>query len=678
MARKRSSVSKQTNAVTIDVDRQKYGRWAAILLFGLIAGIFFCLICGWISGDTSYNEISDNIVTALLQNYNYILASLVLVPVIAYIYSKIKDELKAKFISDDQMMLWGFLIGVFIFLMILAVCSTVYKINSSTYYGLNSATTSCCFLAVVVVLATLALVCLMLKCSVLGRLLISMLKRLKIKNENGKELKKIFVIASEQLPINDTDKSTEDKELKNLTIAIKKYLPIILMIMFLIWTFVSCMLAPGAADDIIGAKAAEKTGASPNEVLSKTLNGCYNLKDGFWAFLMYGSFMLGAMLIGKENEKLKKYLIIAFTVMITVLSAMTLGMSVYYNRQYALYREKYDEFMKTSGELELSDSGIQWSDFERKLKSDVYEVNSKWYIFAQRGVFRNSNHFAYVLCMGVIAAMWLAITEKNWTFKLLYLISFVIQLSMLIINDTFGGYLGVFVAIVASIIYGIVKFCSCFVNENDLAEESKANSEKDLINSAIALFLVVVLFVSCSRDIKNQDEESYVVNNVKGFIEDIGVFVGYMTTTENATQVDVSKLDKSITKAGSGRGETWLKVWELIKQRPLFGYGLECLLFQFSGQFNVGEGRTHNLLLQLLATVGIPGTIMYFAALAIIFFRLLSNWESWSDVEKITTFVGISYIVTALTGNSTYYTSPFFMMFLGFVALTQWKKKKEE
>lgn len=650
MARKRSSVSKQTNAVTIDVDRQKYGRWAAILLFGLIAGIFFCLICGWISGDTSYNEISDNIVTALLQNYNYILASLVLVPVIAYIYSKIKAELKAKFISDDQIMLWGFLIGLFILVMIVSVCSIVYPINSSTYYGLNSANTVGIFLCFVITLIILSLVCLVLKCS---SLLSEQKARTGISNSQKKEPKVFWS-------------------------AVKKYLPIILMIMFLIWTFISCMLAPEAADDVIGAEAAEKAGASPNEVLSKTLNGCYNLKDGFWAFLMYGSFMLGAMLIGKENEKLKKYLITAFTVMITVLSIITLGMSIYYNNQYALFREKYNEFMQTSGEQGLAESGIQWSDFERKLKSDVYEVNSKWYIFAQRGVFRNSNHFAYVLCMGIIAAMWLAITEKKWTFKLLYLISFVIQLSMLIINDTFGGYLGVFVAIVASIIYGIAKFCSCFVNENDSAEESKANSEKDLINSAIALFLVVVLFVSCSLDIKNQDEESYVVNNVKGFIEDIGVFGGYMTTTENATQVDVSKLDKSITKAGSGRGETWIKVWELIKQRPLFGYGLECLLFQFSGQFNVGEGRTHNLLLQLLATVGIPGTIMYFAALAIIFFRLLSNWKSWSDVEKITTFVGISYIVTALTGNSTYYTSPFFMMFLGFVALTQWKKKKEE
>lgn len=650
MARKRSSVSNQTNAVTIDVDRQKYGRWAAILLFGLIAGIFFCLICGWISGDTSYNEISDNIVTALLQNYNYILASLVLIPVIAYIYSKIKAELKAKFISDDQIMLWGFLIGLFILIMIVSVCSIVYPINSSTYYGLNSANTVGIFLCFVITLIILSLVCLVLKCSSL---------------------------LSEQKACTGLSNS-QKKEPKVFWSAVKKYLPIILMIMFLIWTFISCMLAPEAADDVIGAEAAEKAGASPNEVLSKTLNGCYNLKDGFWAFLMYGSFMLGAMLIGKENEKLKKYLIIAFTVMITVLSIITLGMSIYYNNQYALFREKYNEFMQTSGEQGLAESGIQWSDFERKLKSDVYEVNSKWYIFAQRGVFRNSNHFAYVLCMGIIAAMWLAITEKKWTFKLLYLISFVIQLSMLIINDTFGGYLGVFVAVFASIIYGIIKFISYLKNRNLLSEEERMNNKNTLFNGAVALLVVIVLFVTCSLNIKNQSGNAYVVNNIKGFIRDIGVFGGYMTTTENATQVDVSTLDTSITKAGSGRGETWLKVWELIKQRPLFGYGLECLLFQFSGQFNVGEGRTHNLLLQLLATVGIPGTIMYFAALAIIFFRLLSNWKSWSDVEKITTFVGISYIVTALTGNSTYYTSPFFMMFLGFVALTQWKKKKEE
>lgn len=640
MSRKKGSLASKTTTDTIDFDRRKYGKWAAILLLGLTFGILFCLICGWLPRDTSgedmYNEINDNMVTSLIQNYNYILAALVLVPVIAYIYSKIKGELKTMAISDELIVLYGFLIGVCTLIMICVVCNITYNINISTYYGLYSANTVGIFLTMVIVLIVISTICFIVKCINL---------------------------------LNDE---------KTFWSAVKKYLPIILMVMFLIWTFISCMLAPGAADDVIGAKAAKESGASPEEVLAKTLNGCTNLKDGFWAFLMYGSFMLAAMLIGKENEKWKKYLIIAFTVMMTILSAMTLGMSIYYNSKYELFREKYNEFMQTSGEQGLADSGIQWSDFERKLNLDVYKVNTKWYIFAQRGVFRNSNHFAYVLCMGIIAAMWLAITEKNWTFKLLYLISFTIQLSMLIINDTFGGYLGVFVAVIASIIYGIVKAISYFKNKKDLPEDAKANDKKNFVNSAIAMLTVIVLFVTCSLNIKNQNGNAYVVSNVKGFIRDIGIFGGYMATTENATEVDVSSLDTSITKAGSGRGETWIKVWELIKQRPLWGYGLECLLFQFNGQFGIGEGRTHNLLLQLLATVGIPGTLMYFAALAIIFFRLLSNWKSWSDVEKITTFVGISYIVTALTGNSTYYTSPFFMMFLGFVALTQWKKKSEK
>lgn len=575
-------------------------------------------------------------VTSLIQNYNYILAALVLVPVIAYIYSKIKGELKVMDISDELIVLSGFLIGVCTLIIICIVCNSTYDINTSTYYGLYSANTVGIFLTMVIVLIVISTICFRIKC-------INLLK---------------------------------DK--KAFWNAVKKYLPIILMVMFLIWTFISCMLAPSAADDVIGAEAAEKAGASPIEVLAKTLNGCTNLKDGFWAFLMYGSFMLAAILIGKENEKWKKYLIITFTVMMTILSVMTLAMSIYYNSKYELFREKYNEFMQTSGEQGLADFGIQWSDFERKLNWDIYEVNTKWYIFAQRGVFRNPNHFAYVLCMGIIAAMWLAIIEKKWAFKLLYFISFSIQLIMLIVNDTFGGYLGVFVAVFASIIYGIAKLISCLKNGKSFEENQKKENTFELNNLLVSLLVILSIFTMCSLNIKNQNGNAYVVSNVKGFIRDIGVFGEYMTTTENATEVDISSLDTSITKAGSGRGETWIKVWELIKQRPLFGYGLECLLFQFNGQFGIGEGRTHNLLLQLLATVGIPGTLMYFAALAIIFFRLLSNWKSWSDVEKITTFVGISYIVTALTGNSTYYTSPFFMMFLGFVALTQWKKNKSE
>lgn len=629
MSRKKVTNTSKKNKIDEDASRNKYGKWAYFLLYALVFEIAVCLVCGWLSDDTEFNKISDNVVTGLLQNYNYVLATILLVPIIAYIYSRLKKELNAKFLSEDQIMMYGFFGAILILAIIITVCTVVYPINSSTYYGYYSATTATMFVGAVSVLVVLSII--------LG-------------------IFKIIALAKE----------------KTLWKAIKRYLPIILMVMFLIWTFISCMLAPGAADDVIGAKAAEEAGASPDEVLSKTLNGCYNLKDGYWAFLMYGAFFLGAMLIPKEKIVEKKKLIIGFVCVVTFLAILTLGMSIYESKVYDDYKLAYEEYKANPDKYKNQDYTL--SQFENFADQETYSVSKKWFIFPQRGIFRNSNHFAYVLCMAVMASALLAIIEKKWLFKLLYIIAFTILLAMLIVNNTFGGYLGVLVAMIALLIYGVIKFIFDMIKKS---EDGASERKKDALIKLATFAIILVSFVTCSLCIKGSGKEAYVVSNIKNFVKDIGVFGGYMTTTENATSADVSTLDTSITKAGSGRGETWIKVWELIKQRPLFGYGLECLLFQFSGQFGVGEGRTHNLLLQLLATVGIPGTIMYFLALSIIFFRLLSHWKTWNDVEKICTFVGIAYMVTALTGNSTYYTSPYFMMFLGFVALTQWKKKEE-
>ena len=625
MARKKS-VGNMAVAKYEDKSREKYGKIAAYMLFGLIGEIFFCLICGWLSGNTELNPISDNFVTSLLQNYNYILGAVILIPVIMYVYSKIKQELKNRFISDEQSMMFGFLGFIILLIGIISVCSIVYPINSSTWYGVNSAVTVSVFLCSVVTLVLLSLV--------YGGLKIpSMLKN---KGE--------------------------------LWAAIKRYLPIILMVMFLIWTFISCMLAPEAADDMISEEMVKEVGAEPDDVLAKTLNGCYNLKDGFWAFLMYGSVMLAAMLIGDKHEKMKKYLIIGFVTVISVLSVITLLMSNLLANKQNEYAEAYKAYYyEDSGDYDFE---LTEKNFQDMAESEAYEVFGKWYIYPQRGLFRNSNHFAYVLCMAILAAAGLAIVEKNFLYKILYIIAFSIMTAMLIVNNTFGGYLGVLVALVFLIIYNII---ATLVKKEDV--EDKGTNRW---SSLIVVLIVVSIFTIISFGIKDTNGKPIAVNNIERFGRDIGAFGGYMINEENPTEADVSTLDTSITKAGSGRGETWIKVWELVKQRPMFGYGLECLLFQFAGQFDINEGRTHNLLLQLLATVGIPGTLMYFAALAIVFIRLLKNWKTWSDIEKITTFVGIAYMVTALTGNSTYYTSPYFMMFLGFVVLTPWKRNVEK
>ena len=70
-------MSRGTNAVLkekkVDDKRNEnfWGSMAAYMLFALVGEVLFCLILGWFSGNTHYNQISDNFVTSLLQNYNY-------------------------------------------------------------------------------------------------------------------------------------------------------------------------------------------------------------------------------------------------------------------------------------------------------------------------------------------------------------------------------------------------------------------------------------------------------------------------------------------------------------------------------------------------------------------------------------------------------------------------------
>lgn len=650
--------------VQVDEDRQKFGKKLFKALFALVLSIPICWIFSLLFGKRGSVPVEgDNHLTALLQNYNFILATIILVMIIGYIFTRIKKELNKRFVTDDKILMYGFFTSMVALIAIIFVCSAVYPINSVLMktqledgsdflygFGRNSVVT--------VMIFVIAVVIFVLEAIVWGCLAVSSMR----------------------------------KEKNQIKKSVLHYLPIILMVLFIIWTFISCLQAPGVADDYLTEQEVKQLGAMPELVLSKTFNGCYNLKDGFWAFLMYGTVLLGAMVLLDNNQK--KKLIIGFVAVMTFLSIITIPLTVKNNN---LYKELLTKYTKEETEkydkayeqyVAIYNSGDydeelmtreQFVNIGRKnaaqkaeneaLADDYYGTKQKFFVGVKSAIFRNSNHFAYVLCMAIMASALLLMIEKRVAIQAVYLICFSLLLVMLLLNNTFGGYLGVLVSVVCLVIYAIA---SAFNNRN------KDISGFEKYKNLIFISCILLVFVALSLTVTGRSDVPIAVEDLKGFARDIGNFGGYMTGTENPTEVDVSTLDQSIAKAGSGRGETWIKVWELIEQRPLFGYGLECLLFQFSGQFDVGEGRTHNLLLQLLATVGIPGTIMYFTALAIIFIRLLKNWKTWNDIEKICVFVGIAYMVTALTGNSTYYTSPYFMMFLGFVALTPWKKNNSE
>ena len=120
------------------------------------------------------------------------------------------------------------------------------------------------------------------------------------------------------------------------------------------------------------------------------------------------------------------------------------------------------------------------------------------------------------------------------------------------------------------------------------------------------------------------------------------------------------------------------EVFELVKQKPFFGWGLENLLNEFYYQLGINEGRTHNLVLQLMGTTGIVGMLLYMVAMIAIFVRVLKRIKNWNMFEYITIFCFISYMISALFGNSAFYTSPYFMIILGILITANWNEKTVE
>ena len=192
---------------------------------------------------------------------------------------------------------------------------------------------------------------------------------------------------------------------------------------------------------------------------------------------------------------------------------------------------------------------------------------------------------------------------------------------------------------------------------------------------------------------------------------------------------------------GSGRFPVWVRSLDLMNQRPWFGWGLENMLNEFYQQYDISEGRTHNLVLQLGGTTGIPGVLMYLFAVTALWIKVLFDAKfrtfsknkllvilgvclltlilvnvfvckitdklffnglvsiivltililaiftkkvhlrikEWNYFELISTTVFVSYMINSFFGNSAFYTSPYFMIFLGLLAFEAiYKTNKEE
>lgn len=244
--------------------------------------------------------------------------------------------------------------------------------------------------------------------------------------------------------------------------------------------------------------------------------------------------------------------------------------------------------------------------------------------------FFNSNHYGYYLLLNTAICSFLFITEKNKLLKIINLIMYSFLLYYLVLNNTFGCYIALITTLIIFLITSIIK---------------KENKIPCIIS--IVIFILISIVV-------NTNSKNVATGNINSFTKDIG------------TILTSSSQDKIWKKAGSGRMELWYYGLQFIIEKPILGYGPENLESKYL-KLGMNQDRPHNLIIQLATTSGIPGLILYLLAIVLIIIRSFKKITVKNQLLVICLFSVIAYLISAMFGNSMYYTSPYYFIILGFL-----------
>lgn len=253
-----------------------------------------------------------------------------------------------------------------------------------------------------------------------------------------------------------------------------------------------------------------------------------------------------------------------------------------------------------------------------------FSIYYKKYEFSYpyHGPFYNANHFGYYLTIPFFIVIALYLFEKNNIIKIIYLILFNIISYTLIINNTFGAYLGVFISFLLLTLYVII-----------------FSKRRDFI-IIFFLFLIHSLFIQFNGSYIVKDNFSALFSDVKETID--------------GTQIN----------AGTSRINIWKGTIEYIKESPLIGYGAENVEYEFLID-GVRPDSPHNIFLELASYFGIPVAMIYLIVLLYYFVNVVKKIKKGNVLFAILFLACLAYFISSLFGNVTFYVSPYYIVCLG-------------
>lgn len=342
-------------------------------------------------------------------------------------------------------------------------------------------------------------------------------------------------------------------------------------------------------------------------------------KEGFITYLIYAGFFACAFLI--KSDKLKRCLLNSF-IIVAIINIILIN---------------------------LTNNSIQM------LK--IFHFKN-----IQVGVFSNQNHYGYYLLLATITACLSFIVEKNKIIKSFYGLAYLILIYNLILNNTFGCYIAFAITMILFFVYCIYQkknrvitvasilifvIISCFV---------QYNGRNVVVNNAKTLFNDISSILDVAKNRNNLKIEENVQNKNNNISKS-------ENNTKNNSAIN-SEAEKRLENAGSGRAQLWKYGLKIFLDKPILGYGADNLESEYK-KYNIEQDRPHNLIIQLATTSGLPGCILYIIAIGLILVRAFKKLNNSNSIYTIVFFAIIAYLISAMFGNSMYYTSPYYFIFLG-------------
>ncbi|RLK49704.1 O-antigen ligase family protein [Microbacterium telephonicum] len=236
--------------------------------------------------------------------------------------------------------------------------------------------------------------------------------------------------------------------------------------------------------------------------------------------------------------------------------------------------------------------------------------------------FHQFNHYGYLLAVACVLAAAAALTVARRVLRGGLIAVFGILLLTLLLNDTLGAYL----AVVAGLA-GLVTW---------LAVLRRLHVTTLLLLAAVAVVVHVLA-------------------------DALGVGVAAEIASLGGDMVAVSEGSADAASAGTGRWGLWMITLEQIAVSPWSGHGIEGIASLLPG----GYGRPHDEYLQYAVFFGIPALIAYVSAVVVVLVRVVRRGRAVDGITVCATAAAFAYLISALFGNTMYYTAPLLFLLLG-------------